>query len=262
MKQTHSPRCAAALGGAVILLGGVFAAVGEDRAQPPLIVRHTHYFVIVNSGDTAPTFSVQSKPFFRYTDGLGLEVIDNQTTPRLEKALPIGAQVKIAIPGPVAPYYLVIAKPGMNGAAFAADRPWGVVAGGRGVGSNGPVPRMYLYVPTECGSFNVACHAPSPREGGRLTVLKPDGTEALTMDGEFDTAETRSIPVPSEHRGKVWSLAWGKPRTTEAGLDDIEVTIDGRLAPLLWPDRAWAAKHGPEMWRRHREALDSQPNPE
>lgn len=261
MKQAHSPRCATALACAAILMGGISAAAGQDRPQrpPPLIVRHTHYFVVVNPGDTAPTVSVRSKPFFRYTNGLGLEVIDNQGTSRLEKALPVGAHVNVAVPGPVAPYYLVVAKPGMNGVTFAADRPWGIVAGDRGVGSNGPVPRMHLYVPAECEAFSVTCHAPSPREGGRLTVLDPDGTEALTMDGELDAAETRDVPVPSEHRGKVWSLTWDKPRTAKANLDDIEVTVDGRLAPLLWPKRAWAVTHGPDLWRRHREALDSQP---
>jgi len=93
MKQTHSPRYATALTCAAILTGGLLTAAEEGRKQPTLIVRHTHYFVVVNPADMAPTVSVRSKPFFRYTDGLELEIIDHEATPRLEKALPIGAHV-------------------------------------------------------------------------------------------------------------------------------------------------------------------------
>ena len=223
------------------------------------MVRHEHYFVVVNQGDHTPTISARSKSYYRYAEGLSLQVIDDQAEVRLETMLPLGADMSEAIPGAAAPFYLVIADPGYNGITFDADRPWGVVAAGRwGLGSNSVVPQMYLYLPPECESFSITCDAPSPNEGGRVTVFTPDGEERLVMDGEFDEAVTEEIAVPAEQRGKVWSLTWAKPQTVEAGLDDIALFLDGYLAPLLWPDASWAEKHGPAIWQRHKMVLDEQ----
>ncbi len=229
--------------------------------QPTLVVRHEHYFVVVGAATEAeapPTITARSKSYYRYIEGLSLQVIDDQAEVRLETVVPLGGEMSEAIPGPAAPFYLVIANPGYNGVIFDADRPWGVVAaGGRGLGTNGPVPQLYLYVPPECEAFKVTCDAPSPNEGGRVTILDPDGTEALVMDGEFDKAATEEIGVPAQQRGKVWSFTWAKPQTVKANLDDIAVSLDGYLAPLLWPNPSWAEKHGPTIWQRQKAVLDA-----
>lgn len=227
--------------------------------QPALVVRHEHYFVVVNDAELAPTITARSKSYFRYAEGLALQVIDDEAEVRLETLLPVGADLTEQVPGALAPYYLVIAEPGYNGVIFDADRPWGIVAAGRwGLGTNGAVPQMYLYVPPECESFKVTCHAPSPREGGRVTILDPDGADVAVVDGEFDTATEDTIEVQAEHRGRAWSLIWGKPQTAEASLDDMMLFLDGYLAPLLWQDRGWAEKHGPVIWQRHKAVLDEQ----
>lgn len=230
----------------------------QAQKTTELVVRHSHYFVVVNDTDSAPTVSARSKSFFRYPEGLALEVIDDQAVVRLQTMLPLGTEVSKQIPGPVAPFYLVVAKPGMNGVVFDADRPWGIVVGNQGMGSNGAVPRMYLYVPQDCPRFTITCLANSPNEGGRVTVLKPDGADAVALDGEFDSSESREIRVLPEHRGKVWSFIWAKPRTVTASLDDLVVILTGNFAPLLWQKREWAVTCGPVMWQRHKAALAAQ----
>jgi len=234
--------------------------LAADRRK--LVVRHTHYFLVVNDSTGAPTVTVESRGFFTYADSLRLEVIDDVPSSRFETRLPVGSVLTKQIPGPAARYYLLTVKPGMNGAVIDVDRPWGIVAGGKGVGTNGYAPQMFLYVPNECNELVVTCHAPSPNEGGRIAVLGPDGGTARVMDGEFDSAQTTSIPVAAQDRDKVWSLTWDRPQTVEASLDDIVVTLKGTLAPLLWPSREWAAKHGPDVWRRHKAALAAETPPE
>lgn len=241
-----------------IALAATFVALSTclcAAEKRELVVRHTHYFLVVNDSTDTPTVAVQSRGFFTYADGLTLEILDNTANARLETRLPVGAALTRAIPGPAAPYYLLVAKPGMNGVVLDVDRPWGIVAGGMGVGSNGYVPRMFLYVPGGCEELVVTCHATSPNEGGRITVLDPDGRAALAMDGEFDAAQTETVSVPAPARGKVWSFTWDRPKTVKANLDDIVVTLDGQLAPLLWPSELWAADHGPAVWQRHKAAL-------
>ena len=225
---------------------------------PPLVVRHSHYFVVVNPGPTAPVLTLTSRAFYTYADTLAATVSDPDGAVRLDLQVLLGTSWRGAIPGPVAPLYLVTARPGMNGVIFGADRPWGVVANGAGLGSNGPVPVLYLYVPPECAAFTVTCAAASLNEGARLTVCQPDGTAALVLDGEFDRPETREITGPAPARGQVWSLAWAAPQSVKAALDDVETTITGPLAPLLWPEREWAASHGPMVWARQREATARQ----
>ncbi len=100
--------------------------------------------------------------------------------------------------------------------------------------------------------------ATSPNEAGRVTVLRPDGSEALVMDGEFDEPLEQTIAVPEDARGRVWSLRWDDPQTVEGSLDDINVTIGGYVAPLLWPNADWAAEYGPEVWTRHKAAIDGE----
>jgi len=223
--------------------------------SPPLVVRHQHFFVVVNDAGGAPKLSVKSKGFFTYPHGLALQVIDDRSAVRFQTRLALGAELSRGIPGPSAPRYLVIADPEMNGVIFGVDRPWGIVASAsHGMGSSGAVPQMFVYIPPECERFTVTAHAPSPREGGRVTVSRPDGAEALVLDGEFDTPLTKAVTVPADQRGKVWSLRWSKPQTAAAALDDIVVSLDGSLAPLLWKERAWAQKHGPAVWEAHRAA--------
>jgi hypothetical protein len=228
----------------------------DDEAVVPLIVRHEHYFVVINTADTAPTITAQSKGFYTYTDRLRLQILDDASMERFASGVGVGGRLEIAIPGPVAPLYLVFAAPGINGVTIEADRPWGVVAGGgHPLGSNGTVPEMYLYVPGDCLTFDVTVQANSPREGARVSVIDPQGSVRLTMDGEFDAADTETVWVPDHINAGIWSIKWDKPQTVEAGLDDATFSIDGELAPLLWPRKEWAQQHGDAIWDRHREAL-------
>ena len=203
--------------------------------------------LLVNAAGTAPSVSLQSRTFFTYSDVVQYQVIDDRDAVRLEGVLPVHERLTKAVPGAAAPLYLIAANPGMNGVAFDADQPWGVVAGNQGLGSNGPVPPLFLYVPPECEQFKLTCDSTSPNEGARVTVRRPDGAEAAVMDGEFDQPETRTVAVPPEGRGKVWTFTWGRPQSVKAALDDVVVTLDGALAPVLWPRADWAEKHGPRQ---------------
>ena len=107
---------------------------------------------------------------------------------------------------------------GSNGVVFACNRPWAVYAGGRGgVGSNGPVPEMYLYVPQVTERFVLRVQANSPNEGGRVVLHRPDGAEAFVFDGELDVEERAEIEVPPACRGAAWSLTWHDPQTVPRG---------------------------------------------
>jgi len=240
-----------------MLMAVMAAGAGADDAT--LVVRHEHYFVIINAADTAPTISVQSKAYYTYGDALEI-VATNPAGKRLMRTLvPLGEEQTLRIPGEVAEMYLIVARPGYNGLIFDCDRPWGVAATGRwGLGSNGRVPQMYLYIPPECEEMIINALATSPNEAGRVTVLRPDGGEALVMDGEFDIAEEQTIAVPAEMRGQVWSITWAKPRSVPGSLDDINVTVSGYLAPLLWTNPEWAEEYGPEVWTRHKAAIDGE----
>jgi len=243
-----------------LLWGATGARAGD--ALPPLVVRHSHYFVVVSEGATAPALTLRSKGFAAYPDGMSVQVVDDRSNLRLDAFVPVGAELSRAISGAPAPLYLVVAEPGMNGVLFGADQPWGVVAAGSwGLGTNGPVPRMHLYVPPECESIDVTCECTSPNEGVRLVLSGPDGAEALVMDGEFDSAGKRTLQVPPEHRGKAWSVAWARAQTVPAGLDDVALFVDGYLAPVLWPMAEWAERHGPTLWQRHRAALGAGARP-
>jgi len=246
-------RAQIALTTAVVALAAC-APAAPAQEQATLVVRHTHYFVIVNDADDAPTISVQSRQYYRKPYPLELLLVDDEGQARLEMALPIGTEMSQQIPGAAAPFYLLVARPGSNGTVFDVDRPWAIACGGgnRNLGSNQQVPQMHLYVPTECESLEVFIQAYSPNEGARVTLLDPDGNEALLLDGEFDAAETRNVPVPADMRGRVWSLTWAKPQTVDANLDDVNVAINGYLAPLLWKERQWAERYGPLMWERHK----------
>ena len=221
----------------------------DPKALP--LLRHEHFFVVVNEGGGAPAFWLRSKPVFTYADGVRVEVYDDRGGVRLRTHFSVGGELTREIPGPPAPFYLVAADPGMNGILFDADRPWGIVASAaHGLGSSGPVPPLFLYVPAECEKVTLTADAMSPNEGGRITLRAPAGAEAAVLDGEFDTPTSQAVPVPAEGRGKVWSLAWAAPQSVKASLDDVVLSLAGGLAPVLWKERAWAEKHGPAVCER------------
>ncbi len=239
---------------AVLAAATAFAADG-----PSLVVRHEHYFLIVNDDLTTPTISVESRGYYTYGQALEIMASDDQATTRLRAFIPLRDSRTAEIPGEPAPIYLVTARPGYNGVIFDCDHPWGVAATGRwGLGSNGRVPQMYIYIPLECEEMTISALATSPKEAGRITVLQPDGNEALVMDGEFDKAEEQAVAIPAAMRGQVWSITWAKPQSVPGSLDDINVTVSGYLAPLLWTNPEWAQTHGPTVWERHKAVLDAQ----
>jgi len=243
------------LGRALLTAAALALVAPVLGAEPVLVVRHTHHFLVVSPASVVPAITLASRSFHTYADALSAEVLDADSVPRLTLSLPLGETWRGPVPGPGSPLYLVVVRPGMNGVAFAADRPWGVVAGDAGLGSNGPVPELFLYVPEDCARFTLTCSATSPNEGARVVLTAPDGATALVLDGEFDRPDSREVAVPAPARGKVWSFTWAKPQSVPAGLDDVVLTLDGRLAPLLWPDRTWAKVHGPTVWSRHRAAM-------
>lgn len=239
----------------LLMASGLRLAAPALRAEPPLVVRHTHCFLIVNPAAAAPTVTLASRGFHTYSDPLSAEILDADSAPRQTLDLPLGETWHGVVPGPVSRLYLVVVRPGMNGAILSADQPWAVVAGGPGLGSNGPVPELFLYVPEGCERFRVTCTATSPNEGARVVLTAPDGSAALALDGEFDRPETHEVPVPAGARGSVWSFVWARPQSVPATLDDVVIALDGQLAPALWPQRVWAATYGPDVWARHRRAM-------
>ena len=76
------------IAGPLMLMAVMAAGAGADDAT--LVVRHEHYFVIINAADTAPTISVQSKAYYTYGDALEI-VATNPAGKRLLRTLvPLG----------------------------------------------------------------------------------------------------------------------------------------------------------------------------
>lgn len=243
---------------ALILVAAALLSAGACRAQerPELVLRNSHYFVVVGDGQAPPTIDLQARQYYANAGALSALVTDPAGETRLQVLVPMGERAARAIAGPPAELYLVTTEMAINGVVFGADRPWAVYAGGTvGFGSNGPVPEMYLWVPPDTDSFALRVRANSPNEGGRVVLHRPDGTEALVFDGELDAEQRQEVEVPPDGRGAVWSLTWARPETVQANLDDINVFVEGALTPLLWPERDWAAAHGQDLWELHRAAL-------
>ncbi len=239
---------------AAIIVLACCGAMAQDA--PDLVLRNPHYFVIVGDAETAPTITMECRSFFARTSGMNVEVSDPDGEVRLKTSALVGQSLTKQVPGEPAELYLVSANQGSNAVIFDCDRPWAVYAGGRiGVGANGPVPEMFLYVPEETERFTLRISAVSPQEGGRVTLHRPDGSEALVMDGEFDAEEQQEVEVPEELRGQAWSLTWATPQTVDARLEDINVFVEGDLTPLLWIERGWAEEFGETIWQRHKVAL-------
>ena len=243
---------------ATVILCGVLAAsacaqeAAQDVKSP--VLRHTHYFILIAPG-AAPTLTLETRAFYRYAEGVSVEVTDPEGSIDFEGMAPLGDTLTTTIADADADAYMVRAEPGMNGVVFSADVPWCVVVGGRwGLGSNNGVPPMCLWVPPDCEQVVVAAHAESAGESGRVVVEDPAGEQAAVIDGTLDEREEIVVEVPEAHRGAVWTLRWSAPQEAEGGLDDINTFVEGELTPVLWPTQAWAERYGQTLWERHRAA--------
>src|SRR4030042_5256099 len=92
-----------------------------------LLFRHLHFFVIVSDLPQPPRLHLETKQYYTYSDPLRVTVYSQQGDKVLGTAIPVGGTWDGVLPEPVAPLYLVQADPGMNGATFDCDRPWGVM---------------------------------------------------------------------------------------------------------------------------------------
>jgi hypothetical protein len=220
-----------------------------------LLFRHLHFFVIVGDLPQPPRLHLETRQYYTYADPLRVTVYGEQGDKLLSTTIPVGATLDRLLPEPAQPLYLVQADPGMNGATFDCDRPWGVMgSANHRMGVNGPGPQLYFYVPPDCTKFILGAQSVSPNEGGRLAISRPDGQEAAVLDGELDREEQATVSVPPDARDGIWSLKWGKPETGKAGLDDLNFWLDGSLTPLLFPRREWAEQYGKMLWERDRAA--------
>ncbi len=241
---------------ALMALLAALPAAAQDA--PELVLRNPHYFVVVGDGETAPTITVDARDFGR-PDALALEVTDPTGDTRLKTTVLVGTTLPRQIPGDPADLYLVSAYMSSNGVVFGCNRPWAVYAAGyTGVGSNGAVPEMFLYVPEETEQFTFSVRANSPGEGGRVILHDPNGAEVLVLDGEFDAQENHEVTAPAACRGAVWSITWAQPEMPDVHLEDINVMLDGPVTPVLWIDRTWAEDYGEELWQRHKAALEEE----
>jgi hypothetical protein len=240
------------------VLAGTAPAQEEGEVLSP-VLRHTHYFVLVDPGE-APRVSLETRAFYHYADGVTVAITDPEGDLRFEGMAPLGQSLEATMEGEPAHAFMVTAEPGMNGIVFHANTPWCVFVGGRwGLGSNNDVPPMYLWVPPDCEQFTVAGLGESPGESGRIMIDDPSGEQVAVMDDTFDERQETLIEVSEEHRGAVWTLRWSDPREAEGGLDDINTFVEGALTPVLWPSPEWAEEYGQTLWERHRAAMEEQP---
>jgi hypothetical protein len=220
-----------------------------------LLFRHLHFFVVINDAPRPPQVQFETKQYYVYTDPLRVSVYAEQGDRLLRTSVPVGTKLDRVLPEPVQKFYLIEADPGMNGAIFNSDRPWGVVgSANHPMGVNGPGPQLYFYVPSDCTEIIFGAQSVSPNEGGRIVIRGPDGRQAGVLDGELDREEQAKVAVAPEARDRIWSLTWAKPETSKAALDDLNFWLDGNLTPLLFPRLEWAEEHGKALWERDRAA--------
>lgn len=228
-----------------------------------LLFRHLHFFVIVSDLPQPPRVQLETKQYYVYADPLRLNVYAETGERLWNELVPVGGTFQRQLPaGPRTDglgFYLLEADPGMNGATFSSDQPWAVLGSpNHQMGVNGPGPQLFFYVPPECAEFTLGAQSVSPNEGGRIVICDSQGREAAVLDGELDAEQTAKVTVPPEGRGGIWSLAWSKPQTAKAALDDLNFWLDGDLTPLLFPQREWAEKHGKLLWERDRAGREAE----
>ncbi|MEW6357175.1 MAG: hypothetical protein AB1696_12675 [Planctomycetota bacterium] len=228
---------------AVVIAAGMGYA-GDKPAAFESVFRHEHFFLVWNDGKESPKFTLVSKQFGKYPDGLTYQVIDAESKVLAEGQIPYDAKRDVS-QLPLSPKYLVAADPGMNGMTLATDRPYGIVGGKlHPLGLNHPIGRLFLYVPADCAEFTIVASSASPREGGWVKVLRPDGQLAGEAEGEMDNDTLIKIAVAEDDRGKVWAVEFDKPKTEGVGLDDLNLCVEGKLAPLFIPKKEWAERYG------------------
>lgn len=235
----------------------------QAAAVTLLLFRHLHFFVLIGDLPQPPTLHIQTRQYYVYPDPLRLTVYGEQGDNLLSTAIGMGTTLGKTLPGGAGDQpargpdhlrprlYLVQADPGMNGAIFDCDRPWGVMGSANSrIGVNGPGPQLYFYVPPDCAEFTVGAQSASPNEGGRVVIHPPQGQPAGVLDGELNDEQTLKVAVPVAQRDAIWSLTWGKPETAPAALDDLNFWLEGNLTPLLFPRLEWAQQYGKLLWQR------------
>ncbi|NOZ21610.1 MAG: hypothetical protein GXP25_11060 [Planctomycetes bacterium] len=216
----------------------------EKPAAFKSFFRHEHFFLVWNDQKKSPTFTLITKRFGKYHDGLSYQVIDAESNVLAEGQIPYNSKRNIA-PLPFSPKYLIAADPGYNGMTMQTDRPYGIVGSKQHpLGLNHPTGRLFLYVPAGCTEFTIVAKSASPREGAWVKVLRPDGQLAGEAEGELDGDTPIKITVPDDCRGKVWAVEFDKPKTPNVGLDDLNLFVEGKLAPLFIPKKEWAERYG------------------
>lgn len=228
---------------------------------PLLLFRHLHFFVIVSNPQAPPQIRLHTKQFFNYADVLLLTVYEERGQKLLSASIPMGEKFERALPCPssACSFYIVQADPGMNGATFECDNPWAVLGSiQHRIGVNGPGPPLYFYLPSECLEITLGAQAFSPNEGGRIVLFRPDGQIAGVLDGELDTEERIKIAVPQEMRNQIWTLSWSQSLTSTAELDDLNFWLEGKLTPLLFPQKEWAQQYGKILWERDKAAREAE----
>jgi len=233
----------------VVLAGVCVSAWCEEKAFSVKAYRHNHFFLVWNESGTSPRVSLQGVKYGKYTDGLQYRMVNADS--RVLKKGEVGAGERVEVSDlPPSARYLVAADPGYNGVVFAVDRPYGIVARqSYPLGLNHPSGCLYFYVPPACRSFRVGVQCASPKEGARIVVRRPDGSQAAEFDGELDEVILREVTVPEECPGSVWALEFLEPTAPGTYVDDVNVFLEGELPPLVAPRKDWAARIGKEVWR-------------
>ncbi len=72
--------------------------------------------------------------------------------------------------------------------------------------------RLYFFVPPHTREFAVRISGTGGAEGVVLKVFDPDGRQVAERDTEGGKGFVLKAAVPPQHRGKAWSVTFGKPR--------------------------------------------------
>jgi hypothetical protein len=225
---------------AVLFAAAAGGADTQDTEAFATVYRHAHYFLIWNPGEGSPQAKLDGVGYSRYTDGLAYRVINARNEVLVDDEIPRETSVEIR-DLPCSPLYLLYAEPGFNGVRLRVDRAYGIVADQKHrLGLNAPKGRLFFYVPPECERFRVVAQSVSPREGGRVEVVAPDGKVVGVADGELDDPTVVKVSAAREMRGRVWSLVLKPPTAEGLFLDDLNVHLEGDLPCLVVPRADWA----------------------
>ncbi len=99
----------------------------------------------------------------------------------------------------------------------------------------GRAERLHFFVPDSTTRFAVLGRGAGGRENCRITVFDPAGKQVGQASGHGARTATVQVPVPAEHRGKVWSMRADRPPELDGVFEDAYLWLSDDVPAYVSP---------------------------